>query len=287
MNKFLLTLAAWAARILPVPVQQAIYKSRPLARWIRRGLNRAAPRGIVAVKVAGGDLAGQTVLLDMQIDKDYWLGTYERELQAAIRELVHPGAIVYDVGANIGYISLLLAKACGETGQVYAFEALPDNAERWQKNIDLNGLGKQVCLFNGAVTQAAGRVNFLVHDSGGMGKVAGSAGRADHYKSELSVEGISLDEFAYEQGHPVPQVVKMDIEGGEVLALPGMARLLAEARPLLLMELHGQDSSRAAWERLTGAGYKLCWMRRGYPPIPALDEMGWKAYIVAFPPSAP
>ncbi len=77
----------------------------------------------------------------------------------------------------------------------------------------------------------------------------------------------------------------MDIEGGEVLALPGMARLLREARPLLLMELHGQEFSRAAWDSLTAAGYKICWMRGDFPPIASLDEMGWKAYIVAFPPS--
>jgi hypothetical protein len=79
----------------------------------------------------------------------------------------------------------------------------------------------------------------------------------------------------------------MDIEGGEVLALPGMKRILSEARPLLLMELHGQDSSRAAWETLTAAGYRVCWMRRGYPRIGSLEEMGWKAYIVAFPPGTP
>jgi Methyltransferase FkbM domain len=114
-----------------------------------------------------------------------------------------------------------------------------------------------------------------------MGKAAGSAGRADPYQSEISVPGISLDEFVYGQGNPPPQVVKMDIEGGEVLALPGMRRVLAEARPLMLMELHGPESSRAAWETLTAAGYTICWMRRGYPVVPSLEAMGWKAYIVA------
>ena len=106
----------------------------------------------------------------------------------------------------------------------------------------------RLSLFAGAVTQATGPVRFLVHASGGMGKAAGSAGRQDQYLSEVSVPGISLDEFVYGQGNPPPQVVKMDIEGGEVLALPGMRRVLAEARPLMLMELHGPESSRVAWE---------------------------------------
>jgi FkbM family methyltransferase len=233
--------------------------------------------------VAGGDLAGSIILLDMQIDKDYWLGTYEPELQAALRELIRPGAVIYDVGANIGYVSLLLAKAAGETGHVYAFEALPENAERWRKNVELNGMNPRLSLFAGAVTQAAGPVRFLVHSSGGMGKAAGSAGRNDKYQSEVTVPGISLDEFVYGQGNPPPQAVKMDIEGGEVLALPGMRRVLAEARPLMLMELHGPESSRAAWETLTAAGYKIRWMRRGYPVVPSLEALGRKAYIIAKP----
>ena len=286
MKEFLLNSAAFAARILPISIKQAIYKIKPLAAFIRGGLNRAAPTGLTQVKIAAGDLAGYTILLDMQIDKDYWLGTYEPELQAALRELIQPGAVIYDVGANIGYVSLLLAKATGQNGQVYAFEALPGNVERWHKNMALNGMEARLSLYAGVVTRSAGPVRFLVHASGGMGKAAGSAGRIDRYQSEISVPGISLDEFVYKQGNPPPQVVKMDIEGGEVLALPGMRRILAEARPLMLMELHGPESSRAAWETLTAAGYTICWMRRGYPVVASLEAMGWKAYIVAKPAGA-
>ncbi len=283
MRKFLLNTAALAARILPDPVIQAIYNFKPLARLIRRGLNRAAPTGLTEVKVAAGDLAGYTILLDMQVDKDYWLGTYEPDLQAALHELIPTGAVIYDVGANIGYVSLLLAKATGETGRVYAFEALPSNVENLRRNVELNGMERRVTVVARAVAQAPGPVRFLVHTSGGMGKAAGSAGRDDSYQSDVTVEGISLDEFVYGQGNPPPRVVKMDIEGGEVLALPGMRRLLAEARPLMLMELHGPESSRLAWETLTAAGYEIRWMRKGFPIVPSLEAMGWKAYIVARP----
>ncbi len=129
----------------------------------------------------------------------------------------------------------------------------------------------------------SGPAVFLVHESGGMGKAAGSAGRDDRYQSELTVPGLSLDDFVYGQGNPPPQVVKMDIEGGEVLALPGMRRVLREARPLMLMELHGHAASQAAWVILTGAGYEICWMRHGFPVVDLLEALGWKAYIVARP----
>jgi FkbM family methyltransferase len=283
MRRFILSLAAFFAKILPVSIKQAIYKIKPLAGLVRASLNRAAPTGLTQVKVAAGDLAGFTILLDMQVDKDYWLGTYESELQTAIRKLVQPGAIIYDVGANIGYVSLLLAKAAGKDGHVFAFEALPENAQRWRENIRLNGMEANLSLFSGAVTEVSGLVVFLVHESGGMGKAAGSAGRDDRYQSELTVPGLSLDDFVYGLGNPPPQVVKMDIEGGEVLALPGMRRVLCEARPLMLMELHGHEASQAAWVVLTGAGYEICWMRRGFPVVDSLETLGWKAYIIARP----
>jgi FkbM family methyltransferase len=283
MKRSFLSGAAFAARILPNSFKQALYKVKPLAGLIRRGLNRAAPTGLVQVKVAAGDLAGFTILLDMQVDKDYWLGTYEPELQSALRDLIPHSAVIFDVGANIGYVSLLLAKAAGESGIVFAFEALPSNINQLRRNVALNNMQKRVTVVDRAVTQASGPVRFLVHASGGMGKVAGSAGREEKYESEVTVSGISLDEFVYGQGNPAPQVIKMDIEGGEVLALPGMRRVLKEARPLMLMELHGPESCRAAWETLTFAGYEICWMRPGYPVVPSLETLGWKAYIVAKP----
>ncbi len=283
MKKLLLAAAAFAAKLLPNSVKQAIYGYKPLARLIRRGLNRAAPHGLSEVRVASGDLAGFTILLDMQVDKDYWLGTYEPELQAALHDLIPPGAVVYDVGANIGYVSLLLARAAGEAGRVFAFEALPANVDQLRRNVELNGMQSRVQVIAAAVTCAPGPLRFLVHASGGMGKAVGSAGRQDAYQAEITVDGLSLDDFVYRQGNPAPQVVKMDIEGGEVLALPGMRRLLEEAQLLMLMELHGPESSQAAWEALTACGYSLHWMRPGFPRVPSLEAMGWKAYIVARP----
>jgi len=283
MTNPLISLAAVTARILPTPVKQAVYKIGPLARWIRGSLNKAAPTGLTQVKVAAGGLAGFTLLLDMQTEKDYWLGTYEPELEAALRDQVKPGMVAYDVGANIGYVTLLLARALGERSHVFAFEALPSNVERLRTNMGLNSLEARVTVVSVAVGTGSAPVRFLVHESGGMGKAEGSAGRAGQYASSITVPGISLDEFVYGQGNPPPQVVKMDIEGGEVLALPGMNRLLSEARPLMLMELHGPESARAAWEALTAAGYQICWMKPGYPPVLSLEVLDWKAYLIAKP----
>ena len=63
---------------------------------------------------------------------------------------VLPGQVAYDVGANIGYISILLARSVGENGRVFAFEALPANLERLHHNISLNGMSSRVTVVPGA-----------------------------------------------------------------------------------------------------------------------------------------
>ena len=283
-SKTVLDLAAWAAHYLPMPVKRLMYRIPPLAGLIRQSLNRAAPVGLTQVEVAAGGLAGWRLWLDLQAEKDYWLGTYEPELQATLSELIRPGRIAYDVGANIGYISLLLARRVGQSGQVFSFEALPANLERLSANLALNALGENVVVIPAAVVERERPVQFLVGPSGGMGKADGSAGRNDvAYSGTVDIDGLSLDTFVFEMGNPPPQVVKMDIEGGEVLALPGMVRVLEQERPLLLLELHGPEAAQVAWETLTHRGYRLCRMTPGYPAVKTQQELDWKAYVVAFP----
>jgi hypothetical protein len=93
MKRSLLSFAAWTARRLPRRMVQAIYHIKPLARLVRRGLNAAAPQGLSQATIAAGRLAGATLLLDMQIEKDYWLGAYEPELQDAIGRHIRPGMV--------------------------------------------------------------------------------------------------------------------------------------------------------------------------------------------------
>lgn len=306
--KLVLRLAAWTARVLPAGAKRAIYRFGPLTRLVRSELNRAAPTGFSLVTVAAGELAGMQLNLDLQTEKDYWLGTYEAALQTALHELVKPGSVAYDVGANIGYISLILSSLVQGSGQVFAFEALPENLSRLQENLSLShvfggivsfdhagqmdsagevkkNLGKGlVRVFPGAVVDRVGPVQFLVGPSGGMGKAEGSAGRQDvAYSEQLTVAGISLDNFVFVQEMPPPQVIKIDIEGGEVLALPGMQQLLSEYHPLAFLELHGPESALAAWTAFQAAGYLICRMQPGFPVINSLDELNWKAYLVARP----
>ncbi len=284
MKKSLLNFAAWSSKWLPLSVKRGIYACPPAAKLIRTSLNKAAPPGLTRVEVAAGNLAGISLCLDLKAEKDYWLGTYEVELQQTIRDLVRPGMITFDVGANIGYISMMLARQVTETGRVFSFEALPENQERFVLNLKTCGFDDRVQLIKAAVVRSSGVVQFQIGPSGGMGKATGSAGRQEYaYAGSIAVPAISLDDFVYQQGNPAPQVVKMDIEGGEVLALPGMQQLLERARPVMLLELHGPDAATAAWEIFQEKKYQICQMRQEYPQVASRQDLDWKAYLVAFP----
>jgi FkbM family methyltransferase len=281
LKKLFLSFASLLARLLPLPIKQALYRFPPLARLIRGSINASVVDGLSVIEVAAGELKGYRVLLDLKTEKSRWLGTYEPELQAALGVFVRPGMVVYDVGANIGYVTLMLARRAGPAGRVFAFEALPANVERIRSNLALNRQNNAEVVPTAVIDQTA-EVTFYVHDSVGMGKAAGSAGRQDEqYKGEIRVPGLALDEFVYTQGNPAPQVVKMDIEGGEVLALPGMRRILRDEHPILLLELHGPESEKVAWELLTAAGYSLRHMATGYPRIELPEQLSWKAYLIA------
>jgi hypothetical protein len=116
-----------------------------------------------------------------------------------------------------------------------------------------------------------------------MGKVSGSAGREDIHSEFIDVSGTCLDDFIYQEGNPLPKVIKMDIEGGEILALQGMSRLLLERKPIIFLELHGKEAAKASWEIFQELDYKLRRMEKSMPLIHSLDELSWKAYVVATP----
>ena len=284
MNNPVLIVTAWFSRILPDWFKQFVYKLGPVTVILRKILNIFVPKGERVVTIAAGELAGMRMCLNMKSEKDYWLGTYETKLQSTIHQMVQPGMVAYDVGANIGYITLILAKIVGTTGHVFAFEALEGNLDRLHENLKLNDLQSRVEVVSNAIVDTKRKVRFLKGPSLGTGKANGSAGRQNFSYSNASiVNGISLDDFVYDSGNPPPHIVKIDVEGGEVFVLPGMQRLLVEQRPLVLIELHGKEAANVVWNLLIKAGYHICFMETDYPEVASPEMLEWKSYIVGLP----
>jgi len=283
-SKLILSSAARIAKVLPNSVKANIYTVKPLARFLRTSLNLAAPEGQTLVTISSGGLEGFRCYLDLKTEKDYWLGTYEIDLQEAASTLIKKGDVVYDVGANIGYMSMLFARYAGMEGKIFAFEAFPQNVERMKKNITINNLENQIIVLNYAVVDSNKEVSFLVGPSHETGKAEGSVGRKETaYRDRIIIQGISLDDFVFSLDNPLPDVVKMDIEGGEVMALPGMKRVLQEGRPLVFLELHGPEAATQAKRILQTVHYDIHSLEKGFPNLPYEKELDWKMYLIATP----
>lgn len=284
MNSPILRLAARVAGILPESWRQTLYRTGPFAVLLRRMLARAAPEELTEVEVAAGPLRGARLSLNLKSEKSFWLGNYEPQLMRAIERFGRPGMVAYDVGANIGYLSLVLARRAGADGSVVAFEPLPINLARLRRNLAINPEGQRVSVVEAAVADRSGQSEFLVHSSTSMGRLSQSPGWDEQFRGSVSVDQLALDDWYSDRNRPAPTLVKIDVEGAEALVLRGMPRLLATVRPVLLLELHEQTAAAEALAILDGAEYRVCEMRSGYPEF-GLRKIR-RNYVVGLPQAA-
>jgi FkbM family methyltransferase len=171
-----------------------------------------------------------------------WNGSYETGYQRLLGLLLDRfGRVAYDVGANVGLIGVPLARHAGTDGHVSCFEPVPENAARLRRNISLNGLSNCV-VHEVALGEAAGelRVAREVHHGSTSGNAVIMSGglRLKGYDVLHTVPVQPLDSVVAERGLPLPDVIKLDVEGSEVGFLRGATATLAAARPVILGEFN-------------------------------------------------
>jgi FkbM family methyltransferase len=180
-----------------------------------------------------------------------WVGCYEATKQRACLRHLREGLTAYDVGANVGFYTLLLSRLVGERGAVHAFEPLARNREYLERHVALNRAAN-VRIHSVAVGRSRGTAAFEPAPDPSMGRVVTAPSG-----STVTVPVVCLDDVVYADGQPPPDVVKMDVEGGEADVLAGMRRLLTGKRPTLLVALHGPDQWDRCHRLLCEAGYAI------------------------------
>ena len=178
----------------------------------------------------------------------YWLGSYELNKRLAFEREITPGSVVYDIGANVGYFSLLAAALAGDPGKVYAFEPLPRNITFLQRHKDLNSMDT-IEIIEAAVSDRSGMASFDMGASTAMGRIA--------EEGELKVKMVCLDELLSEGKIDPPDFMKVDVEGAEFLALSGARVLLEEYHPLLFLDTHNREAHQATLSLLKELGYQF------------------------------
>lgn len=185
-------------------------------------------------------------------------GNYETDNSAIIRTLLRRDSVFLDVGANIGWFTVLASTIIGPEGHIHCFEPQPHIAHRLGRTIALNRLEQLVSFHQKGVWSEPGSMALTGNaESGNQG--AGHLAPKGHDASESSiVELITLDSLGLDRC----DLIKMDIEGAEPRAMDGAERLLRHARPIILSELN--SGQLTAVSGTSGADYIKAMDGRGY-----------------------
>jgi len=206
--------------------------------WVR---TLVLPKGHAWVRVKSGLSADLLMRLRFPEEAGSWLGEHEPEVQSAINSTVRPGWVVFDVGSYIGTFALGTARLVGETGRVVAFDGDPTNVERLREHAAANHMAEILQVVHAAVWSFGGG-NIIPFRRGKIMRSQGGVESGGNHPilgtgDLIHVPVVSLDEYL-ESGSRPPDLIKIDVEGGETEVLRGGAKLFATKRPLIIAEIH-------------------------------------------------
>ncbi|HST59011.1 MAG TPA: FkbM family methyltransferase [Longimicrobium sp.] len=245
------------------------------ARAARHALHPDAPAGEATWRdVRGGVLAGHA--LRLPASREAWVdamlgGAYEPVFAAAVTATVRPGDVCYDLGAHIGYYSLVMALRAGPGGAVHAFEPYAPNAARLREHAARNAdpsARAPIHVHSCALADETGEralvgagdgdaVSTLSHLDGARGVLDPAWRTRFGAFPRQAVPVWRLDDWRAHTGAPPPDLLKVDVEGSELAVLHGARGTLAATRPVVLAELHNAGLAAECGAFLGGLGYTV------------------------------
>jgi FkbM family methyltransferase len=208
---------------------------------------RLIPPG-ATLRILQGPLKGKRWIVGSGVH-GYWLGSYEYAKQKRFEEVVRANQVVFDIGAHVGFYTLLAAVLVGPQGRVVAFEPLPRNLIYLQAHLALNRV-TNVTVIEAAVSDRQGVSLFDEGADGFTGHIStGTRG--------VEVPTVTLDELVWHGVVPRPDCIKIDTEGAEASVLAGAEQVLATYHPVVFLATHGGVLHEQCTEFLRRLGYCL------------------------------
>lgn len=232
---------------MSINVSKSSFRS-PLGKILRLPL-KLIPKN-AKIPVMQGPLKGAKWIAGSHIH-GCWLGTYELEKQDAFVKFIKPGQVVCDIGANVGFNTLLSSRLVGPQGKVLSFEPVPRNLALLRQRVEMNHCAN-VTVFDAAVSNAAGEATF----SEGANSANGSLGGG----GTLRVRVVCLDDLLRDGVIAPPNLLKIDVEGAEAMVLQGAKTLLETHHPTIFLATHGTEAHNQCIDILRGFGYTLASM---------------------------
>ena len=207
----------------------------------------------------------------------YLLGTSEPGVQRAMLALLKPGMTFFDIGANVGFHSTVACRLVDPSrGHVVSFEPLSANADQVELNARLNNFDC-VRVMPVALGNHDGEARFMLSEISSRGALETTGRVPSNHSGVATVQIRRLDTLMNEANLPLPDVIKIDVEGAEPDVLAGAHETLTRYRPIIIIELHGTNAEVAA--ALEALDYRASVLGR----IGSISEVPWDAYIIATP----
>ena len=170
----------------------------------------------------------------------FWYGYYEKELGDLLNKIVKPGDVFLDLGANIGYFSLLVATNFPSV-KVISFEPVQELFQNMNDNISLNSI-KNISTVHAAVGETSEEKELFVAAPDNLGM--SSFYQPGNYSGKTErVKVVTIDDWFKTSGLSKMDVIKLDIEGSELAALKGMKEILQKQKPILIVEVNPETLS--------------------------------------------
>src|SRR3974390_3330884 len=187
---------------------------------------------------------GDAMRLEYEIGARYARTGYEPVFYRNFVDRIRPGMTVFDVGAHVGIFTLGAALRVGKSGCVFAFEPAPDTVDMLRRHVRMNGMDDVIEVVPSIVSDADGKATFYAHGLS-MAASMSQSNTVDlnperpERAATLDLTSMARDTFCETRGIS-PDVIKIDVEGAEYLALKGAERLLGAGRPspVILCEVH-------------------------------------------------
>lgn len=176
-------------------------------------------------------------LFHSNLAKNGSLAGYESDMRRAITRLTRPGFTAYDVGANVGIFSFLFLSLVGPRGHVYAFEPEPNNSECLGHSIAKAG-AENITLDKRAVGDKVNTAKFDRRGGAFSGRLISDSAKYNPTDNVIEVKTVTLDKLVSDENYQSPDIMKIDVEGNEVLVLSGMTNIFAKNPPIIICELH-------------------------------------------------
>lgn len=231
---------------------------KTVARHVARTVfGRLLPRA--AYPVVSGPLRGARFILGSLAGEGggatVYFGAVEPEQTAAFVEALSPGQVFFDIGANVGYYTILGSRLVGSQGFVVAIEPSVRNLSFLYRHVDLNGASNVTILAAACADEIsfAGFCSGTNHATGSLTSDP-AGGNIDGDGEITFVSTVTVDSVVQKLG-VIPDVIKIDVEGAELSVLKGAHATLLRKRPTIFLSVHSDDLRSLCLGYLEGLGY--------------------------------